>query len=464
MKQLLKPILAGMPLMLAFAALATPRQASEKTPEENYAKHCAGCHGVSYQTFTAREWTYTTSPEAMQRVIREGLPDYGMPGYEGLFSDREVRELSDLLWKTSQRDRQEAASQDQPGVFTSAGMRLRADTLIHDLDIPWGIEFLPGGDLLITERSGKLLRFSETEGIQEISGLPPIFVKGQGGLLEVKLHPDYPENGWIYLGYSYPDSGSGRTGNTAIMRARLEGSQLVAQEILFQGTPLSSSGVHFGTEIVFDREGYLFFSIGERGKPSNAQTLENHSGKVHRIHDDGRIPADNPFVDTPAAMPTIYSYGHRNPQGLALHPQTGAVWVHEHGPKGGDEINIIEKGKNYGWPEITYGINYNGTIITEDTARAGMEQPFLYWDPSIAPCGMCFVTSDRYPGWKGDILAGSLSFTYLHRVDLQGSELVREEKLLEKIGRVRDVEEGPDGFLYLAVERPGMILKLVPLE
>ena len=463
MKQL-KPLLIALPAVVFLTGFVWFAKPGSKTPEENYANHCAGCHGIEYKTFTARQWTYTKSPEDMQRVIREGLADYGMPGFEGLFTEQEVSELSDLLWKESIRHQDDSGQKDKGQVIQSEAQRFRVDTVIAGLDVPWGIEFLPGGDLLITERSGKLLRLDNQGHLSEISGLPPIFVKGQGGLLEVKLHPNHRENGWIYFAYSYPDDQDGKTGNTAIMRAKLNQNSLSNQEIIFKGTPLSSSGVHFGSEIVFDPQGYLYFSIGERGNSANAQTLENHSGKIHRIFDDGRIPEDNPFVNTPGAMPTIYSYGHRNPQGLALHPETGKVWVHEHGPKGGDEINIIEKGKNYGWPEITYGINYNGTIITEDTAKVGMEQPFLYWVPSIAPCGLCFVTSDRYPGWKGDLLAGSLSFTYLHRVDLAGSELVAQEKLLPGIGRVRDIEESPDGYLYVAVERPGMLLKLMPVK
>ena len=464
MRKTLLPLLAIFPvgfILLAFSQMSSAPGAGD--PVENYRNHCAGCHGVEYKTFVDRDWQFIQSEAELGDIINAGMPDYGMPAFNGLFTENEVVELSELLWIESQHQKATTVL-EIPGLINSRHQIFSVDTLIADLDVPWGIEFLSENDLLITERSGKLLHFEHGELKAEISGLPPMFVKGQGGLMDIELHPDFNSNGWIYLSYSYPDDEAGKTGNTAIMRGRLKGSEWVDLEILFKGTPLSSSGVHFGCRLEFDRAGYLFFTIGERGNSSNAQDLTNHSGKVHRILDNGEIPSDNPFIGVPGAMKSIYSYGHRNPQGLAIHPETGIMWVNEHGPKGGDEINIVQKGKNYGWPEITYGINYNGTIITEDTTKIGMEQPFLYWTPSIAPCGMCFVTSDQYSGWKGDVFSGSLSFTYLHRTDLRGSELVGEEKLLSKIGRVRAIEESPEGILHVAVERPGMILRLLPVK
>lgn len=336
---------------------------------------------------------------------------------------------------------------------------LKLDTIVTGLNVPWGLEWLPDGDMLITERPGKLHRYSGGQ-LHVVSGLPAIYAQGQGGLMDIKLHPDYDQNGWIYFAYATTEGqGQGSGGNTAIMRARLENDQLVDKERIFKALPNSTAGQHFGCRIVFDNENRLFFSVGERGNPDNAQTLENHSGKIHRINDDGSIPADNPFVDTPDAQPSIWSYGHRNPQGLAWHPLTGDLWEHEHGPKGGDEINIIQKGANYGWPEITYGINYDGTVITDDTAKPGMEQPVTYWDPSIAPCGMAFITSDKYPGWKDDLLVGSLVFQYLHHVALNGSKITDQYQLLENVGRVRDVKQGPDGHIYLSVDK-GIVFKL----
>ncbi len=346
----------------------------------------------------------------------------------------------------------------------SAEANIRVDTVVSGLQTPWGMAFLPNGDMLITERSGELRITRNGQLLEEkVEGLPEIYVRGQGGLMDITLHPDYEENGWIYISYAAPASDGGNGGNTAIMRARLENNTLVDKEVLFKAEPNSTKGQHFGSRIEFDREGYLYFSVGERGQPSNAQTLSNHSGKIFRLHDDGRVPEDNPFVDQKKAMPEIFTYGHRNPQGLALHPETGELWAHEHGPQGGDELNIIRKGNNYGWPEITYGINYDGSIITEDTAKAGMEQPVVYWKPSIAPCGMTFVKGDVYPAWKGDIVVGSLKFQYLVRCELEGNNVVHQEKLLEGAGRIRNVKQGPDGYIYVALEGTG-IVKLVPSD
>ncbi|MCB0630139.1 MAG: PQQ-dependent sugar dehydrogenase, partial [Lewinella sp.] len=280
------------------------------------------------------------------------------------------------------------------------------ETVVPDMISPWGMVFLPDGSMLITERGGDLILFKNGKKTL-IENPPKVWVRGQGGLLDLELHPDYKRNGWIYISYSSPEGGSG--GNTAIMRAKLSGNKLTDQQVLYKASPNSGAGQHFGSRLEFDRDGYLYFSVGDRfNRDVNPQDITRDCGKIYRIHDDGRIPADNPFAREAGAKKAIYSYGHRNPQGLAMHPETGRIWETEHGPRGGDEINIIAPGKNYGWPKITYGINYNGTKITDKTAMPGMEQPFHYWVPSIAPSGMTFVTSDRYPDWKGNLLVGSL--------------------------------------------------------
>ena len=297
---------------------------------------------------------------------------------------------------------------------------------------------------------------------EKIQGLPtPIYVKGQSGLLDIVLHPDYANNGWIYLSYSKQLADSG---GTVIARAKLEGNNLTNVEELFSAQPLTSSEVHFGSRIVFDGKGYMFFTSGERGKKENAQDLGNHLGKVLRLHDDGKVPTDNPFVNTPGAKPEIWSYGHRNLQGLYYDKATGILWEHEHGPRGGDELNIVEKGKNYGWPVITYGINYDSTIITDLKEKEGMEQPVRYWVPSIAPCGLTMVTSDKYPNWKGNLLVGALAHQLIARVEVADKKFVTEERLIEKIGRVRAVVESPDGYIYVATENPGKLLRLVPVD
>ena len=341
-----------------------------------------------------------------------------------------------------------------------ATIRYRSEVVVPDLSLPWGMAFLPDGNLLVTEKVGELIHHKEGMSAK-VEGLPEVLVQGQGGLMDIVLHPKYGENGWIYISYASPE-GAGEGGNTAVMRAKLEAGRLVEKKVLYKANPNTSEGRHFGSRMAFDDKGYLYFAVGDRGnRDVNPQDITRDGGKIYRIHDDGRIPADNPFVDVEGAKDAIFSYGHRNPQGMVKHPETGEIWIHEHGPRGGDEINIVRKGKNYGWPVITYGINYSGTSITDKTAMPGMEQPLFYWVPSIAPSGMAFVTSDKYPDWKDSLLVGSLKFAYLERLELAGGKVVKREKLLEGKGRVRDVRQGPDGLIYLAIEGVG-ILRIVP--
>ncbi|NAS29886.1 PQQ-dependent sugar dehydrogenase [Flavobacteriaceae bacterium R38] len=330
------------------------------------------------------------------------------------------------------------------------------EIVVPDLNIPWGMAFLPDGSMLITEKFGELIHYKDGKKTS-IEGLPDVYVRGQGGLLDIELHPNYKDNGWIYFSYASAE-GEGDGGNTAIMRAKLKGNALVENQLLYKAGPNSRRGQHFGSRLEFDNDGYLYFSIGDRAnRDENPQDITRDCGKIYRIHDDGRIPSDNPFVNTPNAKKAIFSYGHRNPQGMAKNPKTGEIWVHEHGPRGGDEINVIQKGKNFGWPTITYGINYSGTPITDKTAQTGMEQPLFFWVPSIAPSGMTFVTSDMYPDWKGNVLAGSLKFQYLERLELKKGKVVKREKLLDGMGRVRNIRQAPDGYLYAALEGVGIV-------
>jgi glucose/arabinose dehydrogenase len=334
------------------------------------------------------------------------------------------------------------------------------ERVVDNLDNPWGMTWLPDGSMLITEKDGRIIQVANGNKM-EIANVPEVYYQGQGGLLDITLHPDYENNGWIYITHSSTE-GEGKGGNTKLIRAKLEGITLTNIETLYKASPNSTAGQHFGSRIEFDNEGYVYFSIGDRGnREVNPQDLTRDGGKVYRLHDDGSIPSDNPFVDQANALGAVYSYGHRNPQGMARHPKTGAIWIHEHGPKGGDEINRIEKGANYGWPVVTYGVNYSGTPISDETSKPGMTQPIYYWTPSIAPCGMDFVTGDRYPQWKGHVLVGSLKFNYVELVMLNGNEVVRREKIAQDIGRVRNVKMGPDDYIYIAVEGDG-IYRLVP--
>jgi glucose/arabinose dehydrogenase len=340
---------------------------------------------------------------------------------------------------------------------------LRIVEIIAGLEHPWSLAFLPDGRLLVTERPGRL-RIVEAGRLlaEPVGGLPPIVARGQGGLLDIALHPHFAENNLVYLAYAGP--GDGGIG-TEVARGRLVGNQLTDVQIIFRMTPKSEARQHFGGRLVFDRQGYLYLTLGDRGEMERAQRPGDHAGSVIRLHDDGRVPTTNPFVGKPGWKPEKYTLGNRNMQGAALHPESGELWTHEHGPQGGDEINIIRAGINYGWPVITYGVNYvTGTRIGEGTHKAGMAQPLHVWTPSIAPSGMTFYTGEQFPRWRGNLFVGALRSQMLVRLQLDGDKVVGEEHLLEDaIGRIRDVRQGPDGFLYLLTDAPnGRLIRLEP--
>ena len=356
-------------------------------------------------------------------------------------------------------------------------------TVVSGLEHPWGMAFMPGGDILVTERPGRLriIRDGMLEP-EPFAGLPPVYADGQGGLLDVALDPDFASNHVIYLSYAATGDGGlsldhlfgelkgvvrGWSANsTHVARATLGDGRLENLEVIFAAAPLAHSNSHFGSRLAFDADGHLFITVGERGQGDRAQDLADDNGKVLRLHPDGRVPEDNPFVGVPGARPEIFSYGHRNPQGLAIHPKTGVPWLHEHGPQGGDEVDIIRPGVNYGWPVITYGLEYSGAPIGEGTHKEGMAQPIHYWIPSIAPSGMAFYDGDAFPEWRGDLFVGALSGQLLARLELDGDQVVGEEHLLEgTIGRIRDVEVGPDGYVYLLTdESDGGLYRLEPAD
>ena len=348
---------------------------------------------------------------------------------------------------------------------SNSTVQFSLSTIAEGLEHPWGMAFLPDGRILITERPGRLRVIEQGKLItQAIEGLPSLAARGQGGLLDVVLHPDYLDNGWIY--FSYVAGSKGKYG-TEVGRGKLVNNQIVNWQTLFRMQPKSYSGSHFGSRLVFDRQNYLYITLGDRGERFRAQNLDDHAGSVIRLHDDGSIPADNPFVGQSGIKPEIYSYGHRNMQGAALHPESGKLWTHEHGPQGGDELNIIEAGKNYGWPIITYGKEYgSGDDIGEGTHKQGMLQPVYYWVPSIAPSGMSFYTGDKFPDWQGNLFIGSLKFRLLVRLELEGNKVIREHRLLEnEPGRIRDIESGPDGYIYLLTDATnGKLVRIQPRE
>lgn len=362
-----------------------------------------------------------------------------------------------------------AASQEQPSELHA----FRVVTIAEGLENPWSMAFLPNGDMLITERPGRLRILRDGALLPDpVAGVPQVRARGQGGLLDIALHPDFASNRLVYLSFSKPNE-DGSEGTTAVARGRWENDRLNDVEEIFEARAWSRGGNHFGSRLAFDRDGYLFLTVGDRAvrpgleiaRSHPAQDLSNHQGSVIRLHDDGRVPADNPFVGQDGALPEIWSYGHRNLQGLAVHPETGDLWETEHGAQGGDELNRILPGRNYGWPVIGYGVNYGGEVIHEGTSAAGMEQPAHYWVPSIATSGLLVYTGDRFPGWKGSIFVGGLAGQQIARLTMDGQRVASEETLIEGMGRVRDIRQGPDGLIYVAFDdRRGGQTPIVRLE
>lgn len=433
--------------------------------EKTYSQYCATCHGEQVDAFVDRRWKHGNTKAEIIASITNGYLDNGMPAWKGTVSDANIEAVADLivnkLSTVSQYDFKDVAKTD---TYTSKGLTVKLESVLDDIDSPWGLAALPDGSLLVTDRAGDLWKVNPDKSKAQITGVPEVLAVGQGGMFDIKLHPDYKNNGWIYLTYTkFKEENGKKLSTTAMLRGRLEGNTLVNKEEIFVAVPFFETRLHYGARMTWGQDGFLYVSVGERGLHfENAQNLETSCGKIHRIYDDGRIPADNPYYNTPNAIKSIWSFGHRNPQGLVTNPINGEIWEHEHGPRGGDEVNIIKKGANYGWPVISYGINYDGKPITNISAKEGMEQPEIYWLPSIAPCGMTFVTSDKYPAWKGDLLAGSLRFNYLNRCDIENNKIVDQEKVLINIGRLRNVVQAEDGYIYVGIENPGTVYRLLP--
>ncbi|MEO1248589.1 MAG: PQQ-dependent sugar dehydrogenase [Pseudomonadota bacterium] len=357
-----------------------------------------------------------------------------------------------------------AALAQTESVFESEDHRFTLETVIDGLENPWGMAFLPNGDILVTERPGRLRLIEEGQLVdQPIDGLPDIRAQGQGGLLDVAIDPDFDQNSLVYLSYS---AGGLLGSGTTVSRGRLDGLELVDVEEIFRAEPRSRGGRHFGSRLLFDDDGHLFITTGDRGSRDYAQQLDDHRGSMIRLMPDGSVPLDNPFIGQAGALTEIFSYGHRNIQGIALDSETGILWTHEHGPRGGDEVNVIKPGLNYGWPVITYGEEYSGGSIGVGTQADGMEEPATYWVPSIAPSGMAYYDGAAFEGWQGNLFVGALAGSLLVRLETDGEQITHEERLLEDYGRrIRDVKTGPDGLLYLLIdEAPGPLLKMVPAE
>ncbi|MFA6959264.1 MAG: PQQ-dependent sugar dehydrogenase [Opitutaceae bacterium] len=455
------------------ASLATAQQ-PPRDSRKIFADFCAGCHGPNMEGGSAPSlvddvWKYGSDEAAIATSIREGHPAAGMPPFGPTVSEKEIRSLVVLIRETAGHASERRTPPPRPDANAVTASKLesyRLETAVDGLREPWSLAFLPDGRMLVTEKRGTLRIVGKGILVPDpVTGTPAVDTSGQAGLFDVVPHPDFAHNGWIYLSFSDPQKNAEGKNVclTTIVRGHIKDNAWTDQEIIFRA-PLdlfpATGGPHFGGRIAFDKQGYLFFSIGERGRQQDAQDVTKPNGKIHRVYDDGRVPADNPFVKTPGADPTVWSYGHRNPQGLRLNPVTGEIWEHEHGPRGGDELNLIKPGRNYGWPVATFGMNYNGTPMTDVTGRPDIEPPVIYWIPSIAPCGMAFYTGDRFPKWKNHLFITSLAAQELRRLELKNGQVVDQEIIFKGLGRLRDVTDGPDGLLYVLL--PDHIARLVP--
>jgi glucose/arabinose dehydrogenase len=449
--------------------------AESRDPAKLSVEFCAGCHGPNLAGGPAPSllddvWKYGGDDDSVLRGIRNGFPQANMPPFDGILTDAEQRGLLTYIRKLSRQFGLGLIPANAPAA-DSVTLRtekhaFRLETFAAPLDTPWGIVFLPDGTMLVSDRIGALRVIEKNGALQPaaIRGTPTPFVRQDGGFLDLIAHPDYAKNGWLYLAYT--ETGTARNATmTVVVRGKIRDGAWVEQQDIFRADQkfYYVDYSHYGCRFLFDREGHLFFTIGDRGKPPGAQDLSSPCGKIHRVFDDGRIPPDNPFASRPNACGSIWSFGNRHVQGLQFHPATGQLWATEHGPRGGDELNQIERGHNYGWPVISYGLPQIGEKI-EGTARAGMEQPIAWWTPSIAPAAIEFYTGGRFPEWKNNLFIACLVGRQLRRLEIEGEKVVRQEVLFSEMGRVRDVVTGPDGLIYVALNNPGRIARLVPLE
>lgn len=438
-----------------------------------YTEQCASCHGTemaggSASSLADGNWRFGGDDASLSRSIRDGHPEAGMPAMKGTLNEAEIRAMVVYIHEREAAYQKAHGSYKAPAigaVVQSEKASFKLEPVMESgLNEPWSIAFLPDGRMLVTERAGRLRIIADGKLLPEpVHGTPAVY-GGEGGLLDVQLDPHYSQPGkdWIYL--SYGDKNAEGQGMTAFVRGHLRNGVFVDQQQIFKADAslYREGGARFGSRFLFDGKGHVFFSIGDRAHPGDEQDLSRPNGKVYRVYEDGRIPKDNPFVKRPGALPGIWTYGHRNPQGLAFNPVTGQLWESEHGPRGGDELNILQPGHNYGWPGITYGINYDGTPITDHTSQPGMTQPVTYWVPSIAASPIAFYTGSRFPKWRNDLFVGALAAQELLRLETKGQTVTHQEVLFRELGRVRDVVNGPDGCLYVVLNQPDRIERIVP--
>ncbi len=443
--------------------------------QTNYSLYCAGCHGAQMEgslssPLIKEDWTYGRRKWDIRRNIKFGIPGTEMIAWGMVLDDNQVDALADLIYQA--QDRPPDRERPLPATLQTSHGLLQVTTWVgQGLEDPWSIEFIDADRALVSGRKGKLWQISgDGSPPLLIAGTPPTHaLSSTGGYMDLALDPDFGENGWVYLGLSHV----GKEGDTEdrsapsltkIVRGQIEEGSWVNEQTLFQVPDelLVVRGNRWGCRLMFDREGLLYFTIGDMAQAMASQDLGRGTGKVFRIAPDGSIPADNPFVDEPGALPAIFTIGNRNVQGLALDPTDGKIWATEHGPMGGDELNILEKGKNYGWPLVTHGVDYSGEIVSDRSSAPGMVDPVHQWTPSNGICPLTFVDSRLFPDWKGNLIAGALAYEELIRLQLDGEKVQAQEILLKGYGRVRDVKFGPTGDLFVVLNRPDKIIRIRP--
>jgi len=464
-------------ITLSLAIGFAPDPVSAQTPapgEILYQKLCAACHGQRLEGGLARSlvdsiWQFGSGRNDILRNIKYGIPDFSMPGFDAALSDPEILQIIDFL-KAAEKT-SGFSKPPPPDRITTVDYDVHVETWVREgLNIPWSIAFTPDGRAFITERGGQLRVVVDGKlRAEPVQHTPAVHAEGQGGLLDVALDPEFTSNGWVYLSYSHcpdpiPTKASGTM--TRLARGRIVGNRWTDEQILYSAPPecLQTTRHHYGSRIAFDREVHVYFSVGDRGQGPDAQNLAQPNGKIHRLKTDGSIPKDNPFIGIPGAAPSLFSFGHRNPQGLATDPRTGRIWESEHGPMGGDELNLLIGGRNYGWPLATYGRDYSGSGITDVRQRPGLESPIAYWNPSPALCGMEFITGRLFPRWRHKLMVGALKYEEIRLLTLEHDRVIHQETLLKNAGRVRDIGCAPDGAIHVVLNGPDLILRLTPIR
>jgi glucose/arabinose dehydrogenase len=460
--------------IIMLAIVFSPLFAFAQSGKQVYELWCGGCHGPQMQGGAAsslikKEWKHGGNRRSILNTISNGIPGTEMAKWAGTLTDKQIQSVADFIL-TAQKQPLTKKESKKPLVVQTRDYKLKIEKIVtQDLHTPWSIEFVDGNHALISERTGRLawLVNGKLDSVR-IQGTPETFSQETtGGYMDIALDPDYAHNGWVYLAFSENAAHAKDTsvpGMTKIVRGKIADHKWLEEQTLFEvnDSLKLSGGLRWGCRFLFDKQGYLFFTIGDMGRASHSQDLSKPSGKIYRINADGSIPADNPLYGKKNYLQAIYSWGNRNVQGIAQHPATGVIYATEHGPKGGDELNIIKKGANYGWPEITYGVDYDGSIITNDTSKEGMEQPIARWTPSIAVSAIEFVTSPKFSKWKNNLIVTALAFQEIRRLVVDGDRVLQQEVLMKGYGRVRDVKFGPDGAMYVLTNEPDAVLRITP--